>query len=392
MLPTIEYDFTELMSIFDSIKEAYTAKPDHLRAIRAELNKFFSDTECKDIMYTNNTDNMFFGIKVLPILDSDDIFEYLISDEPIRVEKYIVELDSNIFNPIVNLTSAELMSLLLHEVNGVVGDASPIENARNALNIYLSSNGEHIKISKSVHYKEILTFGLKDFMSKTNSIFYNFNPSETYADEFAAAYGFTDNIISAYTKLKCDNMRLYENMEVSKFIVFSWALSIYKNLRIRRVGSLHTLARAKDLTGSRIERMELDNIINRIKRIDDDTVIVESSDMMNTIRAKVKEKMRKSRINTLKLIDSTFYELNLQARNVEDEEDAIYLMRQINTNLSIIDEYRTSSDCDEYERSRWDQAFAKFDALREKLSNTITYKTKNFGIYVDYPDIVENRY
>ena len=187
-------------------------------------------------------------------------------------------------------------------------------------------------------------------------------------------------------------MRLYENMEVSKFIVFSWALSIYKNLRIRRVGSLHVLARAKDLTGSRIEKMELDNIINRIKRIDDDTVITESSDMMNTIRAKIKEKMRKSRINTLKLIDGTFYELNLQVRNVEDEEDAMYLMRQINTNLAIIDEYRTSSDCDDYEKSRWDQAFAKFDALRERLSNSITYRTKNFGIYVDYPDIVENRY
>ena len=392
MLPTIEYDFTELMNVFDSIKSAYTARPDHLRAIRAELNKFFSDAECKDVMYTNNTDNMFFGIKVLPMLDSDDIFEYMISDEPIRVEKYIVEFDSHIFNPIVNLSSAELMALLLHEVNGVIGDASPIENARNALNIYLASNGEHIKISKSVHYKEILTFGLKDFMSKTNSIFYNFNTSETYADEFAAAYGFTDNLISAYSKLKCDNMRLYENMEVSKFIVFSWALSIYKNLRIRRVGSIHVLARAKDLTGSRIEKMEFDNIINRIKRIDDDTVIVESSDMMSTIRAKVKEKMRKSRINTLKLIDSTFYELNLQVRNVEDEDDAVYLMRQINTNLAIIDEYRTSSDCDDYERSRWDQAFEKFDSLREKLSNTVTYKTKNFGIYVDYPDIVENRY
>ena len=392
MLPTIEYDFTELMNVFDSIKSAYTARPDHLRAIRAELNKFFSDAECKDVMYTNNTDNMFFGIKVLPMLDSDDIFDYMISDEPIRVEKYIVEFDSHIFNPIVNLSSAELMALMLHEVNGVIGDASPIENARNALNIYLASNGEHIKISKSVHYKEILTFGLKDFMSKTNSIFYNFNTSETYADEFAAAYGFTDNLISAYSKLKCDNMRLYENMEVSKFIVFSWALSIYKNLRIRRVGSIHVLARAKDLTGSRIEKMEFDNIINRIKRIDDDTVIMESSDMMSTIRAKVKEKMRKSRINTLKLIDSTFYELNLQVRNVEDEDDAVYLMRQINTNLAIIDEYRTSSDCDEYERSRWDQAFEKFDSLREKLSNTVTYKTKNFGIYVDYPDIVENRY
>ena len=58
----------------------------------------------------------------------------------------------------------------------------------------------------------------------------------------------------------------------------------------------------------------------------------------------------------------------------------------------IIDEYRSSSDCDDYERSQWDKAYNKFEELRDRLSRTITYKTKNFGIYVDYPDIVENRY
>lgn len=392
MLPTVEYDFSTLIDTFTSIKDSYTAKPEHLRAIKAELNKFFSDAECKDVLYTNNNDNMFFGIKIVPILDSDDIYEYLISDEPERVEKYIVEIDSHLLNPVANLAPMELIALLLHEVNGIVGDASPLENARNALNIYLSANGEHIKISKSIHYREILTFGLKDYMSKTNSIFYNFNPSEAYANEFTNAYGLTDALIDGYRKLDCDNMKLYENMEVSKFIVFSWALTLYKNLRIRRIGSLHTLARAKDLTGSRLEKMEIDNMMNRIKRIDDDTIIVESSGLLDSVRIKVREKMRKNRLGTLRMIDSTFYELNMQVRNVEDENDALFLMRQINTNISIIDEYRSSSDCDDYERSQWDKAYNKFEELRDRLSRTITYKTKNFGIYVDYPDIVENRY
>lgn len=391
-VPTIEYDFSTLREVFESIKGAYTAKPEHLRAIRSELNKFFDDAECKDVLYTNNADCMFFGIKIIPILDSDDIYDYLIDDEPKRVDKYIVEIDSHLLNPIADLTAMELVAILLHEVNGMVGDSSPIENSRNALNMYLSANGEHIKISKSIHYKEILTFGLKDYMSKTNSIFYNFNPSETYANEFMAAYGLTDFLLSGYHKLDHDNMKLYADMEISKFIVFSWALSLYKNIRIRRIGSIHTLARAKDLTGSRLEKMEIDNIINRIKRIDDDTVIVESSSLINAVRTKVKEKMRKNRIGTLRTIDAAFYELNMQVRNVEDENDAMYLMRQINTNIAIIDEYRTSADCDEYERAKWDQAFAKFEELRDRLSRNTTYKNKNFGIFVDYPDIVENRY
>lgn len=390
MLPTIEYNFQPLYDTFLAIKSAYTAKPEHLREIKDFLNKFFDDATCKEVLYSNNTDKMFFGIKIIPMIDSDDIYDFLIDDEPQRVEKYIVELDSHIFNPVLDLSPMELISLLLHEVNGIVGDASPIQRSRDALNAYLSTNGEHIKISKSIHYKEILAYGLKDYMSKVNSIFYNFDPTEHYANEFTNSYGLTDDLISAYRKLRVGNIRFYENQEISKFVVFSWTLSLYKNVRIRRIGAIKTLLRAKSLTGSRLERMEIDNVVNRIKRIDDDTIITEGA--LDTIRFKVKEKMRKNRLNNLRLIDSTYYELNMQIRNVEDEDDALFLMRQINTNIAIIDEYRSSADCDDYERAKWDQAYDKFCQLRERLSQTTVYKNKQFGIFIDYPEIVENRY
>lgn len=387
----IRYNFDSFVEAFSNMKSKCTATPEELRMVKNELNKFFNDSSCKEVLYTDNTDNMFFGMKIIPMIDADDIYDYLIDDEPQRIGKYIVEIDSHLLNPVLDLSARELMAILLYEVSHIINDSTPIENTRNALNTYLASNNEHIKVSQSIHYKEILAYGLKDYISKCRSMFYTSDISELYADEFAISYEFVEDLARAYRRISFDNIKLYENSEISKFITFSWTLSLYKNIRIRRVGALNTLARAKALTGSRLEKMEIDNVLRRIKRIDDD-IITESSSIVNKVHMKIKEKMRKSRMNTLRTIDSTFYELNMQIRNVEDEDDALYLMRQINNNLAIIDEYRNSKDCDEYEADKWCQLMDKFMQLRDKLSQTTVYKNKNYGLFINYPEIVENRY
>lgn len=386
----INYDFSTLLSVlgkYTGDSELNGMSSSDLRVIKNELNKFFKDSECKEVLYTTNTDKMFFGAKVIAMIDPDNIYDYLMDDDKIRITKYIIELDSHLFDPVLGLTSREILAVILHEIGHMVNDAEPIQNARNALNAYLAANKDHIRISQSIHYKEILAYGLKDYLSKTNSMFYTNDISEIRADEFAEAYGLSDDLDSAYTKIVKGNMKLYSNCEISKFIVFGWTLSLYKDLKIRRIGAIKTLARAKHLTGSRLEKMEMENVIRRIKRIDDG-IVFESTD---TIRQKLREKMKKARLNNLKTIDNTFYELNMQVRNVEDENDALYLMRQINNSIAIIDEYRNSEDCDQYESDKCNAVLDKFVQLREKLSSTIVYKNKNYGIFVNYPDIVENR-
>ena len=389
----IRYDFNGFISTFESMKDKCSATPSDLVNIKSELNKFFSDSDCKEVIYTTNTDKMFFGLKIIPMINPDDIYKYIVEDEPERLDRYIVEIDSKLLDPIMNLSSYELLAILLHEVSNIVNDTFPIENARNALNSYLSSNREHVKITQSVHYKEILAYGLKDYLSKARSMFYTNDLSDILANDFAHMYGFENDLVSAYEKISKNNIKLYENSEVSKFIVFSWALSIYRNLRIRRVGAIKTLSRAMLLSGSRLERMEMENVIRRIKRIDDDILIESARD--DAIVRKVEEKMKKlrmKRLNNIKYIDNHFYELNLRIRNVQEEEDALYLMREINSSIAVVDEYLNTDGIDEYERDMYTKIINKFQMLREKLSNSTIYKGQQYGMFVKYPDIVENRY
>ena len=382
----INYDFTGLSDALGAIKENGTATSENLRSIKTELNRFFTDSVCKDVLFTHNVDKMFFGAKVIAMINPDDIYEYLMDDEAKRIGSYIIELDSHLFDPILDLTPGELTAVILHEVGHMVADAEPIENARKALNVYLAANKEYIKMTDSIHYKEILAYGLKDYLSKTQSMFYIDDKSEIYADEFAVAYKFERELSRAYDKIVKNNIKLYENSEISKFITFGWALSIYKNLKIRRIGAIKTLLRAKILTGSRLEQLEIENVIRRINRIDD-AALIESA-MSDRIRLRLKEKMKKHRINNLRTIDDTFYELSMRVKNVEDEDEALYIMRQLNNCISIIEEYRAMKDCDDYEIAQWDESLKRFIDLREKLSNSVIYKNKNYGLFVNYPDIM----
>ena len=387
----IMYDFSTFHSIFAKIKDrSSSVEPEDLRTLKDELNHFFSDSSCKEVLYTTNTDNMYFGIKIIPMIDADDIYDYLANDEEkYRLNKYLVELDSQLFDPITDISERGLTALLLREIKHIVGDSSPIENARNAVNAYLAANKDHIRVSQSIHYKEILAYGLKDYLSKADSIFYIPDIADIYNDEFIAAYGMESDLVEAYNKINNGNIKLYENSESSKFIIFSWTLSIYRHIKIHRVGAIKTLNDMYSVTGSRLEKLEINNVIRRIRRIDDDIAIRESSSDEDSIRIKL---IKKNRLKNLRMIDSKFYELSMQVKNVEDEEDALYLMRQINNSISIIDEYRNMSNIDKYEIDKWNIAYDKFTLLRDKLSSSVIYKRKSYGMFVNYPDIVENRY
>ena len=359
-----------------------------LMMIKNYLNRFFADSTCKEVIFTSNTDNDFFGIKVMPVLDPEGIYEYVMGEDPYRVDRYSVEIDSKLLNPVLGLEANDILAVLLYEINQLIGNSSPMDDARYAIFRYLDKNHDHLNISKSIHYKEILTFGLKDYLSKCRSLFYaDFeNDSDIRIDEFIHSISLEDNLVDAYRKLRKYNIKMYENAETSKFITMSWVLGLYKNLGTRRIGAIHTLERAKLLTGSRLEKHEIDNVIKKIKMADS---MIHESGLLNKIKTKFKASVNRSRMGTVRDIDNEYYELNMRARNVEDQDDAMYLMRRINTNMSIVAEYMNECD-DKHDRDEMKSTYEKQMALREKLSSSTVYK--NLGIFVNYPDIVENRY
>lgn len=376
------YDFSGFLEVFDKMLETMKCTTSQTTALAKELNRFFRDSKCNGVVFTDNNDKMFFGMKVIPIINADKIYDYLISDEPVRISEYMIEIDSHLLDPVLHLSSREMLAFLLHEVGHVINDSAPIDNARNVLNEYLTTNGESLRMSQSIHYKEILAYGLKDYISKRNSILYTANDEELFADDFVYKCGFGDDLENGLNKICKNSMKMYSNTNVDKTIVFFWTLRLYRHVGVRRINALHTLARAKQFTGSRLEKLEIENVIRRINRVDDNDLITES------FSATIKNKMRKLRNNSIRNIADDFYELSMRSRNVEDEDDALYLMRRINNHIAILEDYIYDTDATDREKSYWRNTLDKFIGLRENLAKKCTYRSnKDFAIYVNYPDI-----
>ena len=385
----LSYDFSSIDNVFAEGLAKGSLTSSQLRTIQRELNLFFKDSRCIDVYYTDNTSKPFFGMIVCPRIYADRIYDYLMGDDSVRFNEYTIEIDSHLFNPLLKLRSREITAILLHEVGHVVNDATPIMDARKYLDEYLAKNNESMKMTDSAHYKEILAYALKDFVSKDRSIFYTNNVDEILADDFVRSYNYGAALEAAMQKILSGNAKLYQGQIDDKFTTFMWSLQLYKNIQYRRIPALRMLNKAKALTGSRIEKAELENVIRRINRMDDNT-FNEAKDF--SLISKIKNRMKKMRIDTMKSLDDDYYEINMRIRNVEDEDDALYLMRQLNTRVSLISDFIESEDMSSSDRKKWQDSLDRFNRLRQELSDTVVYKNKSYGIFVSYPDIQDNRY
>lgn len=387
---TIDYDFGALNEIFAEGLNEGKLTSQQTRAIQRELNKFFKDSRCTNVFYTVNLSKPFFGMIVCPRL-TGDIYEMLMGTENVRIYEYTIEIDSHLFNPVLGLTPKEITAMLLHEVGHVVNDSTPIDNARRYLDEYMTKHNSTVIMTDSVHYREILAYALRDFVVKDRSIFYTADVDEVLADDFVRAYGYGRYLESGMQKILNNNSKLYQGQINDRFATFTWTLDLYKHMQYRRIPALRTLTKIKGLTGSRIEKAEIENLMRRVSQIDDSALIQEASPF-HQMATKVKARMRKMRIDNMKSLEDDYYEFNMRIRNVEDEDDALWLMRQINTRISLITDFIQSEDLSPSEKKQWQDSLDRFHRLRSDLSNTMTYKGKSYGIFVNYPDIQENRY
>jgi len=381
-MKTIEYQFNNFDRILFNIKINPT--PKLLNDLRLELNKFFKDSNCIEVVYTNNTDKMFFGMAVMPSFNTSDVYGILQNDDSYRISEYYLELDSKLFKETLNLNASELTAVLLHEVGHMVKDATPMQNVRSNIDVYLMKNKESISISDSIHYKEILSFGIKDALRKVTSIFET-DSDEFIADEFVVRCGYGQHLESAFNKIVKNSYNINKDVD-NKIIVLSWVLRLYKDVKIRRISAIRSMRKSKNMTSSKLEKKEIENVIRRLERIDDDALLESTlKDIVN--KYDIKGTVKRFKYKGIRGFEDDLYEYNLRMKNLETEGDALLLLHQINSRMAIIDDYIVSENLGEAEQKRFFNLIDKYQKLREELSKSTLYQNKT-RIYVNYPSVI----
>ena len=357
--------------------------PNILNDIKNCLNAIFTNggdaPVCRQVLYTNNTDKLFFGIIVMPNIEANDVVKMFISNERFTIPQVWVELDSKLFEDDLGLTNNEITALILREVSHIVADSRPVEEVKAEIDSYLLRTASTIKLSDSVHYKELLSFGVRDAIRKITSIF-ELPMDADPTDQFDRDMEINIDIKAAMDKIRKSGIN--PNSEIDNKIIFlGWVLRLYKDVLSNRIPAIHYLNTMIKLTPSQIEAREFKTIIERLKRIDDDSLIREGvfDSLVDSI-SKMRFDMKR---NGIKKYENDYYEIQFECNNLETQEDAMLMLHRINSRMAVLEDYLTSEELTKADYARWSGLYRKYAELRAELSKNKIYQNKT-RVYVNY--------
>lgn len=401
MIRQIRYDFDDLEMACAEIIDSDGKRG--LTNLKKELNRFFKDSNCKEVLFTKS-DTLFFGMCVYPQVTKELVVEILQDDKNVRFKEYSIEIDSKILNPMLGITPRELLAMVLHEVGHIVNDNGPVDEVRKVIALQLTKNGDSLNIPKTAQYYTIISYGIKDTVRKLTSMLFVYRDGEVLADEFVHMCGYGEDLNSIFDKICKSGMKINDRT-ANKLTALAWVLAVYKEIKIKRIPALKLLEKMHGISGSQLEKREMEIMTNAIKTIDDSSVN-ECCDYTNTElyyvfneskteikQSKYAQLRKESAIKNIRKFEQDLYEYKMRIRHVVDEDDAYYLMRMINTRISVIEDFLDHERLSEQEHKRWWGLLEKYYSLREELANHTTYKYDYSGstIVVNYPDIKPGR-
>lgn len=370
------YDLRRLQIVMGDILQ--NPSNSNLNNLKRELNRFFNDSECLEVVYTKNHDRLFFGMSVLASIDRSDYEKVINGDEPYRIKNYRLEIDSKLLD--MNMTERELTAIVLHEIGHLVNDSTPIEKVRNAMDVYMDNNMTNLSL-KDVN-KDLLMWGVYDSLRKFTSIF-NKHDEEILADNFVFMLGYGDDLENAFKKIMNNTFIVNKYSNTNKLIQLEWILKIYKGIGISRLSAIKTLNRAKSVSPSKLEKDQLQRTINALKHDSNDS-LRESYLLENSNKSIISRVQRKG----LRALEEDLYEFEIRIKNVKDEDDALFILRQMNSRMSIIDDYiynlynDDNNSNKEYEIERYRRLYDNYFKLREVLSNKASYNKYMYRLFM----------
>lgn len=375
------YDFNDLLTIIDSLKQ--DADPDVLRNFAYELNMFFRDVKCEGVLYTNNTDLDFFGVYVQPVLKEKDIYPLLVSDYTTTIEKYYVELDSKLFNPVLGLTNREILAIILHDIGSMINSSGPIDRAVKEIDLYLDMTNDVLRTTDNVNYVAILTFGLKDLLHKLTSIFTADLTSNVAIDDFIMSCGFINELNSAISKLKKFGYLNMFSEGGSPSAIIAWTIRIYNDIKGQRIRTIRLLRKAASYTPVRLVKREMNHMITALSRIDDSSIL---ESVFDDVKMKYQSMTKKFTMSSIKDIEEDYYDYAVTLQNVNDEDDALLLLHRINSRMSVIDGILNDDNpqISDRERKAFADLYERYNKLRNDVVAKKVYKRNYRRIYVNY--------
>ena len=374
------FDFSTIERLMGLMLEDHSDAS--LNKLKIELNKFFIRSVCRSVIYTNNTDNLFFGMKVFPTFSGDDMVGIMGDQDSRLALGYFLELDSKLFDPMLMLDEKELTAILLHEIAHIAYDTDTIDEVRKQINMYFTKTDESFNLRSNRSYREILAYAMKDSVSKIGSIFSKIGNNEFITDSFIMSCGYAPYLQSAVQKISASNVFLNKSVD-DRLLTMSWVLRLNSEFSIRRLPAIHTLTKAKMMTASELEKRELKYAANILNNMNEP--VTES--VLDNIKARFSKKFADFKAKGIRSIKNDVYELNLRMRCAETENDLLYIIRTLNSDIAILRDYLTEDISDEEREEIYKVLQDMYDIREQAAKNKEIRSNYDSLIQVVYPSV-----
>lgn len=353
------------------------------KILKDSLNKLFPDFICNDVLYTNNIDKPVFGIYIKPAgISPYDLklkFQNYYKWESFKFKSYYLELDSKLFEN-HQLSPIQITAILLRDINNMNNTKNQDIICDMIIRILCDTDIYWETCSHVNDY--IFYYVIENTLRNLTSSFCmdeNKNSFDDYSGDFLKLYGLYNPYMTGVGAIKT-------NMEITPTypgLLLQWFFNFMKTYSNDDRYLTFMFSNAMESEGSRLAKRSLMVVLENLK--------TQSIEKMNYYKAltesantKKKGLIWQMKRNGLKSLEEDLYEYGMRLRNVEDQDDAILLMRQINSRMSILEDYLMEEGLDEKDRQRWENVYKEYGKIRSELSKKTVYNKKMYGIFVDY--------
>ena len=387
LIEDIKYIYdNRIVTLCNNIKNAVSSASEpsneDLFSLKQAINECLENYTCSNIIFTFNTDKILFGVKVSPTISDPEMINIIAADpsyHPTFVQ-YQLEIDSKL---VENVSGEELAALIMEDIC-VTMDPLSAERVQDLIALLVADKGSALSIRASVNYTQILIYAFKETLYKVTSII--FRPKESLAmNEITSGLDIKDILDNLQENLKI-TLYGYSDVETApKMGCLEWALMIYDDIQTNIRYAEEILNTAKIGTASQLEINEINLTLKCLRRAYNE-VINEAAILEDKVVNEISifKSLKKS---GLKSIENDLYEFKMQVKTCVEQEEALFILKQINTRIGILDDYLQAEDISEDERNKWSAIDMEYRALREELVKKKLSMRKNIGYYVDYDKI-----
>ena len=341
------------------------------------INKCIPFTRCSSVIFTLNTDKVLFGVRVNPYISNESMIKIILDAGDVVYDLYEVELDSKLLD---YSAAEEIAAYLIEEICSILNPAAT-ERVKDIIAVLIAEKDGSIKFRESVYYTNIIEFAFKTTLNNVASLLYK--------DKDAIGMLEIPNglELGEILRITRDNLArsvygIDEPETAPNLGVLQWALMVYEDIKLNIQFAKRVLNDALISTGSVIEIKLINETLKSLDKAFSQ-ILVETENLENNYLQEL-SLFKAIKSQGLKSIEADLYEFKLQAKNCVEQEEALYIIRQINTRIGIIEDYIATEQLTDAEKNKWMGIDMEYRELRSELAKKKLSMRKNIGYYVDY--------